>query len=149
MFACCRFCYFGNSFSCLARCWAYRESSLPLAFRVSITYTSRSDTETVRGESEIAVNLLLTSHFRAPTFNGSNVVYYELGINKFQQQIYPNLGPANLVGYNGSSPGPTFWIEKGTQTVLRVTNHGDLSASTHLHGSWSTLLFQHLSFVQS
>lgn len=75
---------------------------------------------------------------RSTSYNGTDVLFYELEIKKFQQQIYPNLGPANLAGYNGTSPGPTFRVKKGTETIVRVTNNNDLSASMHLHGSWST-----------
>ena len=70
--------------------------------------------------------------------NGTQPVqYYELDIDKFQQQVYPNLGPANLAGYNGRPVGPTFRIPVGTESIVRLTNNNDLSASMHLHGAWS------------
>lgn len=31
--------------------------------------------------------------------NGIPIEYYETTIEPFQQQVYPNLGPANLIGY--------------------------------------------------
>jgi bilirubin oxidase len=36
--------------------------------------------------------------------------------------------------YNGSTPGPTFMVEEGRETVIRVLNHGKRTAATHLHG---------------
>jgi hypothetical protein len=33
------------------------------------------------------------------TVNGIPIQYFETTIEPFQQQIYPNLGPANLIGY--------------------------------------------------
>lgn len=63
--------------------------------------------------------------------------YYELHIRKFQQQVYPNLGPANLIGYNGTAPGPTFHMTKGRESVVRFVNDYDRPSSIHLHGSYS------------
>lgn len=37
---------------------------------------------------------------------GQDIQYYEIEIKPFQQQVYPDLGPADLVGYDGMSPGP-------------------------------------------
>lgn len=34
------------------------------------------------------------------TINGKTIQYYEATIQPFQKQIYPNLGPANFVGYS-------------------------------------------------
>ena len=47
------------------------------------------------------------------TVDGRNVQFYNVTIEPFTQQVYPNLGPAHLVGYNGLAPGPTYYIEKG------------------------------------
>lgn len=33
------------------------------------------------------------------TVNGIPIEYYETTIEPFQQQVYPNLSPANLIGY--------------------------------------------------
>lgn len=71
------------------------------------------------------------------TVNGIPIDYYEVTIESFEQQVYPNLGPAHLTGYNGSAPGPTFWIQKGRETIIRYLNKGTVSASIHLHGSYS------------
>ena len=56
-------------------------------------------------------------------------------IESFQAQIYPDLGPANLVGYNGMAPGPTYIIERGHETIIRCLNKGTQSSAVHLHGS--------------
>lgn len=69
--------------------------------------------------------------------NGIPIDYYEITIESFTQQVYPELGPAHLIGYNGSAPGPTFWVEKGRETVIRYLNNGNLSAAVHLHGSYT------------
>lgn len=58
-------------------------------------------------------------------------------VEQFQQQVYPNLGPANKVGYNGTAPGPLFVVERGTETIVRVYNKGNGDAVMHLHGSYT------------
>lgn len=35
--------------------------------------------------------------------DGRTIQYYETTVESFQQQVYPDLGPANLVGYSKSS----------------------------------------------
>jgi bilirubin oxidase len=72
---------------------------------------------------------------------GGPIQYYEIDIHPFQQQIYPNLGPADLVGYNGIAPGPTFIIPRGTESVVRFINNAELPNSVHLHGSPSRAPF--------
>jgi FtsP/CotA-like multicopper oxidase with cupredoxin domain len=71
---------------------------------------------------------------------GKDVRYYEIEIKQFTQQVYPNLGPATLWGYDGTSPGPTFIQEKGTEAVVRFINNGHMANSVHLHGSYSVRL---------
>lgn len=68
---------------------------------------------------------------------GGPIDYYEVYINHFQQQIYPNKGPADMVGYDGIAPGPTFLIEKGRESVVRFINNATMATSVHLHGSYS------------
>src|SRR5690606_18915441 len=62
-------------------------------------------------------------------------------IKPFTQSIYPNLGPASLVGYDGMSPGPTIIIPRGTQSVVRFANNAEMENSVHLHGSPSRAPF--------
>jgi bilirubin oxidase len=67
--------------------------------------------------------------------NGQQIDFFEVTIEPFQKQIYPDLGPANLVGYNGVAPGPTYYVKKGTQTVIRYHNNHTDDSVVHLHGS--------------
>ncbi|KAK7953039.1 hypothetical protein PG988_013733 [Apiospora saccharicola] len=72
---------------------------------------------------------------------GNDILYYEVEIRPFDQQIYPDLKPTRLVGYDGISPGPTFIVPRGTETVERVMNSAELPTSVHLHGSPSRAPF--------
>ncbi|KAI9158101.1 Bilirubin oxidase [Paramyrothecium foliicola] len=72
---------------------------------------------------------------------GKNIWYYEFEIKPFTQSIYPNRGPANLVGYDGISPGPTIIIPRGTESVVRFINNANEENSVHLHGSPSRAPF--------
>ncbi|KAF2187615.1 oxidase cueO precursor [Zopfia rhizophila CBS 207.26] len=72
---------------------------------------------------------------------GDVIDYYEIEIKPFEQQVYPGLKKARLVGYDGMSPGPTFKLEKGRESVVRFINHGDKETSVHLHGSYSRAPF--------
>lgn len=56
-------------------------------------------------------------------------------IQPFTRQIYPDLLPTNLVGYDGMAPGPTFIIPSGTETIVRFINNADMENAVHLHGS--------------
>lgn len=73
---------------------------------------------------------------------GENILYFEVDIKPFEQQIFPDLPqPAALVGYDGIAPGPTFIIPQGTETIVRFINHAELANSVHLHGSFSRAPF--------
>ncbi|KAH7038392.1 phenol oxidase A [Microdochium trichocladiopsis] len=72
---------------------------------------------------------------------GKEIWYYELEIKPFSQQIYPTLRPAQLVGYDGIAPGPTFIVPVGTETVVRILNSAKDETSVHLHGSPSRAPF--------
>nr|AAY23005.1 phenol oxidase A [Stachybotrys chartarum] len=72
---------------------------------------------------------------------GKDIWYYEIEIKPFQQRIYPTLRPATLVGYDGMSPGPTFNVPRGTETVVRFINNATVENSVHLHGSPSRAPF--------
>ena len=67
---------------------------------------------------------------------GTPIDFYEVEAKEFTNKFYPNLESANLFGYDGSFPGPTFRIEKGTETVVRVVNKGQTKMNAHLHGSF-------------
>lgn len=68
---------------------------------------------------------------------GNPIDYYEVHISQFTQSIYPNKGDTVLVGYDGMSPGPTFIVEKGRETVVRFVNNATMDSAVHLHGSYS------------
>ena len=70
--------------------------------------------------------------------DGRTIDYYQMEIKAVQKQIYPNLpSPANMVGYGGAVPGPTYKIQRGHETVGRCLNSGGSNASMHLHGSYT------------
>jgi len=72
---------------------------------------------------------------------GNEIDFYEVDVKPFTQQVYPGLKPANLVGYDGVSPGPTFRMTKGREAIVRFKNHGPKDLSVHLHGSYSRAPF--------
>jgi FtsP/CotA-like multicopper oxidase with cupredoxin domain len=72
---------------------------------------------------------------------GNDIWYYEIELKAFTKSIYPNLRPATLVGYDGMSPGPTFVIPKGTESIVRFVNNAKHENSVHLHGSYSRAPF--------
>jgi bilirubin oxidase len=72
---------------------------------------------------------------------GGDIWYYEVEIKNFKEQVYPGLAEADLVGYDGISPGPTFMVPRGTESVIRFVNHADHPNSVHLHGSYSRAAF--------
>ncbi|KAK5126555.1 hypothetical protein LTR85_009489 [Meristemomyces frigidus] len=71
------------------------------------------------------------------TVDGRTVQFYSVSIEPYTKQVYPNLGPAHLVGYNATSPGATFYVPKDTETIIRYLNNGEETASVHLHGSYT------------
>ncbi|KAF2750885.1 hypothetical protein M011DRAFT_455861 [Sporormia fimetaria CBS 119925] len=75
------------------------------------------------------------------TTTGQTIDYYEVEVKEFEQQIYRNLKPAKLIGYDGMSPGPTFRMEKGREAVVRFVNRSPKPLSVHLHGSYSRAPF--------
>lgn len=77
------------------------------------------------------------------TTNNVTIDYYEVTIQPFEKQVFPNLGTASMVGYNAMTPGPTYWIERGRQTVIRYHNNQTQTSVVHLHGSNSTFLHKH------
>jgi bilirubin oxidase len=72
---------------------------------------------------------------------GRTVKFYDIEVRPFEHQVYPNLKPAKLVGYDGMSPGPTIRTERGVEAVVRFTNHAEKDLSVHLHGSYSRAPF--------
>ncbi|KAI0447314.1 Cupredoxin [Xylaria telfairii] len=72
---------------------------------------------------------------------GKDVLYFEIEEKLFQKQIYPNLLPTTFVGYDGITPGPSFIVPRGTETVVRFVNNAQRETSVHLHGSPSRAPF--------
>lgn len=68
---------------------------------------------------------------------GATIDYYEVEVKSFEQQVYPGLKKARLVGYDGMSPGPTFRMTRGREAVVRFVNKEDMAIAVHLHGSYS------------
>ena len=66
---------------------------------------------------------------------GRTVRFYDIVVKPFEHQVYPNLKPAKLVGYDGMSPGPTIRTERGVEAVVRFTNHAEKDLSVHLHSN--------------
>ncbi|KAL2358047.1 bilirubin oxidase precursor [Cryomyces antarcticus] len=67
--------------------------------------------------------------------------FYQINIEKFDAQTYPDLNKTSYVGYNGTAPGPTFHMTKGREAVVRFVNNYDRPSSIHLHGSYSRTPF--------
>ncbi|GAB7355381.1 hypothetical protein MBLNU459_g5902t2 [Dothideomycetes sp. NU459] len=91
----------------------------------------------------------IATPYTSANIDGQQIDFYEITIEAFQKHIYPDLGPANLYGYNGFAPGPTFFVRKGTQTVVRYDNNKTDDSVTHLHGSWSQIKDYYYSNDQS
>lgn len=122
-----------------------------LFLSVTALFTSqalaRSDKWLSPEYKEIFQNPLPIPEDKAPLYTYYNettknyIDFYEVDVKPFEQQIYPDLKPARLVGYDGMSPGPTFRMEKGREAVIRFKNHADNDLSVHLHGSYSRAPF--------
>jgi bilirubin oxidase len=82
---------------------------------------------------------LFSSYYNSTT--GQYIDYYEIEVKPFEQQVYPGLKKAQLVGYDGISPGPTFRMEKDREAVVRFVNRATTDLSVHLHGSYSEFGF--------
>ncbi|KAH7132250.1 Cupredoxin [Dendryphion nanum] len=75
------------------------------------------------------------------TASGSTIDYYEVEVKSFTKQIYPNLPPTEMVGYDGMSPGPTFLMQRGREAVVRFSNNGPTKMSVHVHGQYNRAPF--------
>jgi bilirubin oxidase len=63
--------------------------------------------------------------------------FYQLEVRETSQNFFPQLGPAKVLGYDGTFPGPTFRVAKGRESVVRVVNNGTRKMNFHLHGSYT------------
>ncbi|KIW11769.1 hypothetical protein PV08_09041 [Exophiala spinifera] len=84
----------------------------------------------------IPPNINALTSFTDPNTN-TTIDFFQLNVTSFQAPIYPDLGKAHLVGYNGISPGPTFRIHRERQSVVRVVNQNAQPTVLHLHGSYT------------
>ncbi|TLD20840.1 hypothetical protein E2P81_ATG08504 [Venturia nashicola] len=68
--------------------------------------------------------------------------FYEIESRPFTHKFFPDLpGASDLLGYDGTFPGPTIRVQKGRQAVVRVVNKGQDQMNLHLHGSYSRSAF--------
>lgn len=72
---------------------------------------------------------------------GKEIWYFETEIKPFTKQVYPNLGPATLYGYDGQWPGPSFVVPRNQEIIVRFMNQANRPNSVHLHGSPSRAPF--------
>ncbi|KAG9682249.1 Cupredoxin, partial [Aureobasidium melanogenum] len=107
--------------------WVASLASVPLALAGSPTYSAIFQTPLPLAP--------IATPASSANVNGQQIDFYEVTIEPFQKQIYPDLGPANLVGFNGVVPGPTYYVQKGTQTIIRYHNNHTDDSVVHLHGS--------------
>lgn len=64
--------------------------------------------------------------------------FYEIESRPFTRKFFPNLpGVSDLLGYDGTFPGPTIRVQKGRQTVIRMVNKVQEQMNLHVHGSYS------------
>ncbi|KAI5776508.1 Cupredoxin [Geopyxis carbonaria] len=76
----------------------------------------------------------LTSYTNETT--GETFDFYEIKIQDFTTQVYPNLPATAVQGYNAQIPGPLFRVTAGgPRSVVRFINQVANPASIHLHGS--------------
>ncbi|GGS61864.1 multicopper oxidase [Planobispora rosea] len=59
--------------------------------------------------------------------------HYEVVQRAAKVEIIPGT-PTEVWGYDGTFPGPTFDLRRGSRTVVRVRNELPVPTSTHLHG---------------
>ncbi|KAH7380437.1 Cupredoxin [Phaeosphaeria sp. MPI-PUGE-AT-0046c] len=72
---------------------------------------------------------------------GAIIDYYEIDVRQLESQIYPNLPPTKMIGYDGLQPGPTFVMREGREAVVRFSNQGPTNIATHVHGQYNRAPF--------
>jgi FtsP/CotA-like multicopper oxidase with cupredoxin domain len=83
-----------------------------------------------------AIKTPLTSWKNPET--GTEIDFFEVTARPFKRKFFPDLpGATDLLGYDGSFPGPTFRVTKGREAVVRVVNGAEEQMNLHLHGSYS------------
>ncbi|KAF2014792.1 bilirubin oxidase, partial [Aaosphaeria arxii CBS 175.79] len=82
-----------------------------------------------------------TPKFTYTNEDGADIDYYEVEVTSVESQIYPDLKATPLVGYDGTSPGPMFVMQRGREAVVRFTNNGPLNMAVHVHGQYNRAPF--------
>ncbi|KAL1304119.1 hypothetical protein AAFC00_000550 [Neodothiora populina] len=77
----------------------------------------------------------IATPYTSANVDGQQIDYYQLTIEPFQKQLFDGLAATDFVGYDGFAPGPTFYVQRGVQTVLRFNNNQYQDSVVHLHGS--------------
>ncbi|KAI9147483.1 Bilirubin oxidase [Paramyrothecium foliicola] len=80
-------------------------------------------------------------HIIENPITGADIRYYEINIEPFTHDVYPDLESTELTGYDGISPGPTIIVPRDTESVVRFVNNAGQENSVHLHGSYSRAPF--------
>ncbi|RDW80808.1 hypothetical protein BP5796_05506 [Coleophoma crateriformis] len=124
----------------LVLCLVFFSTLFPAAIAGDSEWLSPVYTEFYQHALPIPVDKPFKYQYTNPA-TGKVIKYFEIDILPFQAQVYSKLGPANLVGYDGISPGPTIRVEKGEETVVRFVNRASMANSVHLHGSNSRAPF--------
>jgi bilirubin oxidase len=86
---------------------------------------------------------LTIPHIKQPIATYTNpetkvpIDFFEVEVKEVLKQFYPNLGNARIITYDGTFPGPSFRVQKGRESVVRVINKSMKSMNFHVHGSYS------------
>ncbi|QDS76034.1 hypothetical protein FKW77_005223 [Venturia effusa] len=127
---------------------ALKSLSLVASFFSLLSVVAAGDDKWLSPEyKEIFKNPLPIPPVKTPKYSYTNassdvpIDYYEIEIKPFSQQVYAGKKPAQLIGYDGISPGPTFMMEKGREAVVRFINKSVRKSAIHLHGSYSRAPF--------
>ncbi|KAI5779051.1 Cupredoxin [Geopyxis carbonaria] len=68
--------------------------------------------------------------------SGIEIDFYEVKIQQFTKNLFPGLGDATLIGYDGMAPGPTFRVKKGRETVVSRAPFDGWAADTIAPGQY-------------
>ena len=73
---------------------------------------------------------------------GVPIDFYQVEIKNSEHAFYPNHKNASVWTYDGTFPGPTFKIQRGHESVVRVINKLTKAVNFHVHGSYSKSFLQ-------
>jgi bilirubin oxidase len=69
--------------------------------------------------------------------SGTPIDFYTLEVSESKHSFYPNLENATVIGFDGTFMGPTFRVQKGHESVIRLINKSNKPTNLHLHGSFT------------